>query len=122
MFLIKWPVRNGRMSLRYTVHVCLVMQVMYPMLKCNRVVVLFSQMFKSSNLLCEFHKGSESPVDGSVIDLKILVKLGALKVLLCDHMSDIAEVRIQGKENTSMFHYIAKNGLGKCMKIDLVSV
>ncbi|XP_063044698.1 intermembrane lipid transfer protein VPS13C isoform X2 [Engraulis encrasicolus] len=44
--------------------------------------------------------GSESPVDGSVIDLKILVKLGALKVLLCDHMSDIAEVRIQGLEGS----------------------
>lgn len=40
---------------------------------------------------------SESPVDDAVIDLKILMKLGAFNILLCDLSSSIADVRIQGK-------------------------
>ncbi|XP_041917347.1 vacuolar protein sorting-associated protein 13C isoform X2 [Alosa sapidissima] len=39
---------------------------------------------------------SESPVDDGVIDLKILMKLGAFNVLLCDLSCRIADVRIQG--------------------------
>ncbi|XP_062405510.1 intermembrane lipid transfer protein VPS13C isoform X2 [Sardina pilchardus] len=39
---------------------------------------------------------SESPVDDGVIDLKILMKLGAFNVLLCDLSCSIADVRIQG--------------------------
>lgn len=40
-----------------------------------------------------------SPADSDVIDLKVMMTLGAFNVLVCDQSSNMADIKIQGTES-----------------------
>lgn len=39
-----------------------------------------------------------SPSDGDVIDLKVMMRLGAFNVLVCDQNCNMADIKIQGAD------------------------
>lgn len=44
-----------------------------------------------------------SPVDSQVIDLKVVMALGAFNVLVCDQSCNMADIKIQGTESEPNF-------------------
>uniref|UniRef100_A0A673BYS9 Vacuolar protein sorting 13 homolog C n=1 Tax=Sphaeramia orbicularis TaxID=375764 RepID=A0A673BYS9_9TELE len=50
----------------------------------------------STSMLCFLAAALVSPVDTEVIDLKVMMNLGAFNVLVCDQSCNMADIKIQG--------------------------
>lgn len=54
-------------------------------------------------MMCLLLAALGSPEDSEVIDLKVLVSLGAFNVLVCDRSSNLADIKIQGTDSQQHF-------------------
>uniref|UniRef100_A0A673C0P7 Vacuolar protein sorting 13 homolog C n=1 Tax=Sphaeramia orbicularis TaxID=375764 RepID=A0A673C0P7_9TELE len=54
------------------------------------------QLVSVSSMLCFLAAALVSPVDTEVIDLKVMMNLGAFNVLVCDQSCNMADIKIQG--------------------------
>lgn len=70
--------------------------------------MMFFLSVKTPFVFCVCKEVPGSSGDGGVIDLKILMKLEAFNVLLCDLSCSIADVKIQGKSysNTQTLQFL----------------
>uniref|UniRef100_A0A4W6CNZ5 Vacuolar protein sorting 13 homolog C n=1 Tax=Lates calcarifer TaxID=8187 RepID=A0A4W6CNZ5_LATCA len=59
----------------------------------------FLSVALSSVVLCFLSAALVSPADSEVIDLKVMVTLGAFNVLVCDQSCNMADIKIQGTES-----------------------
>lgn len=54
-------------------------------------------------MMCLLLAALVSPEDSEVIDLKVLMSLGAFNVLVCDQSSNLADIKIQGTDSQQHF-------------------
>lgn len=55
------------------------------------------QHFHGGFSLCFLSAALVSPADSEVIDLKVVVALGAFNVLVCDQSCNMADIKVQGR-------------------------
>lgn len=58
-------------------------------------------------LLCFLLAALVSPADSEVIDLKVMMMLGAFNVLVCDQSCNMADIKIQGTESQLSFYLLS---------------
>lgn len=54
-------------------------------------------------MMCLLLAALVSPEDSEVIDLKVLMSLGAFNVLVCDRSSSLADIKIRGTDSQQHF-------------------